>query len=311
MRNYFQAGLLWLYAGLVLLYILLTAFGILLLLRLSGVYISNSAGWLMMAGWCLFCLSSSRFGPGLYLLIRGKVRKPILEEEKKLTSCLEEVLQKAGCESVFSLRVSEEMDFNAFAAGQHTIVVTRGMLARATNDELKGVLAHELGHLLSKDTLVATAFLTAGLLPRMLIIVYKLGSRILWRGLFRSGRARMGNARMHSVRRVIIILVLAGYLLYRIHLLPAVIPFTIFVFLFSVLNGLFDFFCRCLSRCLEYRQDSFAYGLGYGPGLRQALEKIVADGPQPINPYLTIVKGSHPVIYNRIRRLEKLEGLRA
>jgi Zn-dependent protease with chaperone function len=304
MSKYFQAGL-------VLLYVLLTAFAFLLLLRLSGVYISNTAGWLMMAGWCLFCFSSSYFSTGIYLSIRGKIRKPILDEERKLQSCLGEVLQKAGCDGRFSLKVGEEMDWDAFAVGHHTIVVTRGMLAQATDDELKGVLAHQLGHLLSKDTLVDTAFLTAGLLPRMMIIIYKCGSRILRRGFSRSGRARTGSARTGRARTVILTLVLSGYLLHRIHLLPAVIPVIAFVLLFSILNIVFNFFRRLLSRCIGYRQDAYAYRLGYGPGLRQALQKELASGPQQANPYLTIVKGSQPVIYNRIRRLEKLEGLRA
>src|SRR5258708_36282456 len=106
--------------GLTLSYVWVTAFAFLLMLRLSGVYISGSAGWLGVVGWWLFCFSSSYFLTDIWLFFRGKYRKPILEEEEKLQRCLCEVLLKASIDKTFRLLIEEEMALGAFATGHHT-----------------------------------------------------------------------------------------------------------------------------------------------------------------------------------------------
>jgi hypothetical protein len=40
------------------------------------------------------------------------------------------------------------------------------------------------------------------------------------------------------------------------------------------------------------------------------LNKLTNDGDMPVNRYQNLMKGSHPIIYNQIRRLEKLLELR-
>jgi Zn-dependent protease with chaperone function len=79
---------------------------------------------------------------------------------------------------------------------------------------------------------------------------------------------------------------------------------------FAVLNRIFRFLALMLSRLAEYRQDAFADSLGYGEGLRRALQKLAAAGEPAVNRYYIVFHSSHPVIYNRIRRLEKLSGRR-
>ena len=49
---------------------------------------------------------------------------------------------------------------NAFATGRNpsnaAIAVTRGLIEKLTQNELKGVVAHELAHILNRDILIAT-----------------------------------------------------------------------------------------------------------------------------------------------------------
>jgi len=56
--------------------------------------------------------------------------------------------------------ITENLQPNAFATGrdpEHAAVcVTSGLLARVSNEELAGVLAHELGHVRNRDTLTMT-----------------------------------------------------------------------------------------------------------------------------------------------------------
>ena len=47
------------------------------------------------------------------------------------------------------------MIVNAFALGRNTIVVTRGIMSALSDEEIKGVLAHEFAHIVNKDTQIA------------------------------------------------------------------------------------------------------------------------------------------------------------
>ena len=56
--------------------------------------------------------------------------------------------------------IIEEDSPNAFATGRNpsnaAIAVTRGLIEKLTQNELKGVVAHELAHILNRDILIAT-----------------------------------------------------------------------------------------------------------------------------------------------------------
>jgi Zn-dependent protease with chaperone function len=93
-------------------------------------------------------------------------------------------------------------------------------------------------------------------------------------------------------------------------LLMPVIAMALFLLTFSLLDRLFRWLRLVLSRQCEYRQDAYAHRLGYGRGLRDALKKLAQYGREQVNAYFILMNGTRPVIYQRIRRLEKLEGMR-
>ena len=286
MSKYFSAGL-------VLLYVILTILCFLLVLVLSGVRISDVAGWLIVAGWVAFCFCSAYFFTGTYLFFGFRLRKPMVAEAEKLEPAFREVAERARLRKTVKLRIEESKEWNAFAVGTRTIAVSKRMLADLTEDELKGTLAHELGHLVSFDTIVIAAYVMAGRLPRMMGYVFRV----------------IMSAMSLSLSFGIAGLLVLGVVFYLLHLLQAVIAILLFVLLFALLNRIFRFFSLLLMRLTEYRQDAFAQQLGYGKGLRDTLEKITYKGEQYVNPYFIVFKSSHPMIYNRIRRLEKMEQL--
>jgi Zn-dependent protease with chaperone function len=322
-------------AALVGVYTFLTVFAFLLALRLSGVFISEMAGWMIIAIWCLFCFSSFYLGTRHFLFLhdradeapRARPRLPILQEEEKILPCLQEVLRNASCNQSFQLRIEDAKEWNVFATGPHTIVVTQTILTESTEEELKGMLAHELGHLMSKDPAIDTAFLMAGLLPRSIGWLGWCGRQLLSMLFFppvltgtATGYRRIG--RFNLLRGLLGILV-AGYIFYRFKLLQSIVPAVASVILFYSLEKLFKFFYRLVSLLADFRQDAYACRLGFGPGLRQALlkqsirhepqkrpQRRPLQRPYAIGPQQSAIDPQQ-MIYRRIRRLEKLESLRA
>jgi len=273
-------------------YVSLTGFCFLLSLAISGVYISWFTFYVVMAGWLLFCFLSVHILGPLRLYFHGRLRKPIMEEEARLQDCFTEVLQRAGCVKKFRLRIAEVEGEEAFACNNNVIAISKAMLDRLTDEELKGVLAHELGHLMSKDTMVWWAFVTASDLPRMVCRVFGMPGPIIRRLL------------------ALTLIILAMLFLFKPMLLMPVIAIALFVVSFSLLDRLFRWLRLVLSRQCEFKQDAYAHRLGYGAGLRDALKKLAQYGREQVNAYFILMNGTQPVIYHRIRRLEKLEGMR-
>lgn len=272
------------------------------MLKIIGVPISQGQIAVLMAGWVLYCVGIGPWVSSHYLFRQSKVRKPVLAEEKLITSLFTEVQLRSRFRKPVRLGIIEDSGLAAFATGMRTIAISKGMLKNLSPEELKGIMAHELGHLESWDCILGAALTTASFIP---IKIHRLFSRIanfLFRGclliLLRIG--------------MIVILFLAyAYLLYS-HGYPSHPNSIFFIFLivFPVFQRLTNFGWLLISRFREYRQDAFAHSLGYGEGLLEALHKVTLDGDMPVNQYQNLMKGSHPIIYNRIRRLEKLTGLR-
>jgi Zn-dependent protease with chaperone function len=288
MSRYFQAAL-------VLLYVLLTIFAFEVVLAVSGWRLSVVAQWWIIVGWVAFCFGSAYVWAGVAMFLHSRYRKPVRAEAARLLPAVSELLQRAESKRRVRVWIEESWELNAYATGFHTIVISRGLLEALSPVELRGVLAHELGHLLSGDTIVATAFLTAGLLPKAVFGVCSAGVFLL-----RSGLARV------SIMTGGVVLVIVGFMLNRAHLLKAVAAVLLFVFLFMVLNKVFRFFALMLGRFAEYRQDAFAFRLGYGDGLRKVLELLAAGEEVSASMYYIMMHSTHPVIFNRIRRLEKM-----
>ena len=288
MSRYFQAAL-------VLLYVLLTIFAFEVVLAVSGCRLSVVVQWWMIVGWLGFCFGSAYVWAGVFTFLHAHYRKPLRGEEARLSPAMDELLQKAESKRRVRVWIDESRELNAYATGYHTITISRGLLEDLSPVELRGVLAHDLGHLLSGDTIVATAFLTAGLLPKAVFGACRAGVFLL----------RSALVRVNILAGVVILLVI-GVLLDRAHLLKAVAAVLLFVLLFMVLNRVFKFFALMLGRQAEYRQDAFAFRLGYGDGLRRALERLAASEEGTPSRYYIVMHSTHPVIFKRIRRLEKM-----
>jgi heat shock protein HtpX len=106
--------------------------------------------------------------------------KPVTREEApRLYEIVEELAQRAGVPTPRVYIIPQDQP-NAFATGRNpkhaAVAVTRGILKLLPEDELRGVIAHELAHVRNRDILISSVAATiAG------AITY-LGYMLMWFG---------------------------------------------------------------------------------------------------------------------------------
>lgn len=197
---------------------------------------------------------------------------------------------------------------NAFATGRNpqnaSIAVTAGLLGRLNRDELQGVIAHEMSHILNRDILFVTV---AGVMLGAITMI----SEIFLRGMFYSS---LGGGRYSSRSRS------RGDGGQAILMLIALIA----AILAPIMATLLYF---ALSRKREYLADASAARLTrYPEGLASALEKIsqntvplasankVTAPMYIVNPLqqpgmrLLDLTSTHPPISERIKILRSMSG---
>jgi heat shock protein HtpX len=222
-----------------------------------------------------------------------------VREEKMLIYKVEEMAIAAGLPTP-KVYVQDSEDINAFATGkkpeESIICCTTGALKMLDNEELEGVMAHEMSHIKNNDILVSTV--AVGVVGAIALIA-EIMIYMLWFGAGRGGGRRGGGDG-------------GGGLL----LLLAII-FIILAPLFSRLTYL------AISRKREYLADANGAYLTRNPdGLAKALAKIKGDLPDdpkgsktvaPLyiaNPFKRALRDSmwstHPPIDERIKRLRSM-----
>ncbi|MBN1521863.1 MAG: M48 family metalloprotease [Candidatus Aureabacteria bacterium] len=146
---------------------------------------------------------------------------------------------------------------NAFATGKKpedaSIVVTAGLLSRLNRDELQGVVAHEMSHILNRDVLFMTM---AGVMLGSIVFLSEVFLRSLWYsgGGRRFTGGRRGGKGSGQAQLVFLLLSIA------------------FAILGPIVAQLLYF---AISRKREYLADASAARLTrYPEGLASALEKI-------------------------------------
>jgi len=257
--------------------------------------------------WLVLTLIS--FSSGDQIFLAASKARPITHDDyPQLFNIVEEMKIAASLPAMPKIYVIPDPAPNAFATGRSpenaSVAVTAGLLGRLNRDELQGVIAHEISHILHRDILFVTL---AGIMLGSIVLL----SQVFLRGMFYSS---MGSRRRYSGggkgggQAQLILLVVA--------IVAAILaPIMAYLLYFA------------LSRRREYLADAGGARLTrYPEGLASALEKIAND-PSPqlatvnkvtapmyiANPFkkkgqrkLSDLTSTHPPISERVRILRSM-----
>jgi len=220
-------------------------------------------------------------------------RLPRTSEEKNyLLPIFEEVYQNAkqvnpSLNKNITLYIMDALYVNAFAIGRKTIAVTRGAIETFTAEELKGILAHELGHMTYGHTKALLLTYIGNIFFCIIVFVLRI---IRFIAEFLTDIAARTNV--------------VGLVLRFITFFSKIL-FNIYVFLFVNAGQIL---LSANSRTNELQADKFAHMVGYGQQLIEALYVIQKISINAQMTFADRLKASHPHTAYRIEQLEGLEN---
>jgi heat shock protein HtpX len=257
--------------------------------------------------WVIMALISFTRGDQIFLL--ASKAKPVTKQvHPQLFNVVEEMTIAAGLGKMPKVYIIADPAPNAFATGRKpetaSIAVTAGLLGRLNRDELQGVVAHEMSHIIHRDILFVTL---AGVMLGTIVLLSEIFLRSMFysslgsRRRYSSGGKGGGQAQLVMLIIAIVAAILAPIMAYLLYF--------------------------ALSRRREYLADAGAARLTrYPAGLAGALEKIAKD-PSPqlavankvtapmyiVNPFkkkgqmkLSDLTSTHPPISQRVKVLRNL-----
>lgn len=204
--------------------------------------------------WAAMSLTSYYAGDSIVLAV-SQAREIKQEDHPRLFNVVEEMKIASGLPMPRVFIIDDESP-NAFATGRSPktacVAVTSGLLNRLNRDELQGVIAHEMGHILNRDILF---MMLMGTLAGAVVLIADL---FLWSMWFGRGGSRFRTKRGGGQAQAIFIIVAI-----------------IFALLAPLIARMIYF---ASSRRREYLADATAARLTrYPEGLASALEKIAGN----------------------------------
>ena len=293
----------------VVLFIALGATLLLLGYFIGGAYFPDGGGFIglffALIIWGILSIVSYFSGSKIMLAISG-AKEVTKEVHPQLFNIVEEMKIAASLPKIPKVYIINEEAPNAFATGikpeESVVAVTAGLLARLNRDELQGVVAHEVSHIVNRDVLYMTF---AGIMLGSIVLISQVFLRSLW---FTGGRRYSSRSSGGGGQAQLIIMIAAIALAILSPLLAQLLYFAI-------------------SRKREYLADASAVRYTrYPEGLASALEKIsdtsidlktankvtapmyIVNPLKPKGRKLSDLTSTHPPISERVRILRSISG---
>jgi len=239
--------------------VLLIFMGIVLIVlgMIIGIAIDPETGGFLGIFFALllyFILLLVAYSQGSSIILRMSNAKEIkYDDNPQLFNIVEEMRIAAGMPVMPKVYIIQDSAPNAFAAGmkpeKSIVAVTTGLLKTMNRDELQGVIAHEISHIINRDIRYLT-------IATIMVASVALISQVFLRGVLYSGGRRNSSSGGKGGGAQAILMIVA----------------VVFAILAPIAIRLLYF---ALSRKREYLADASGARLTrYPEGLASALEKI-------------------------------------
>lgn len=291
----------------ILLFIFMGSILILLGYVIGEAYLPGKGGYngvlIALIIWVIWSMIGYFNGSSI-LLSLSRAKEVTHNIHPQLFNVVSEMKIAANLPAMPKIYIINEEAPNAFATGRKpeksAIAVTAGLLNRLNRNELQGVIAHEMSHILNRDILYMTF---AGVMLGTVVMISQIFLRGLWYSGGSTARYRSKRSNKNGGGAIMIIAIVLAILA-------------------PILTKLFYF---AISRKREYLADATATRLTrYPEGLASALEKISSSNIKfstannitapmyIVNPLkktgrsLTGLFSTHPPIKERIKILRNM-----
>ncbi len=195
--------------------ILFISLGITLLLLgyfFGSAYYADGGGFIgiffALVIWGILSLISYFSGSKILLAVSG-AKEVTKDVHPQLFNVVEEMKISAGLPAMPKIYIMNETAPNAFATGikpeNSAVAVTAGLLARLNRDELQGVIAHEVSHIVNRDVMFMTF---AGIMLGSIVLISEVFLRSLW---FGGGRYSSKSSKSSGQGQLIIMIVAIAF----------------------------------------------------------------------------------------------------
>lgn len=171
-------------------------------------------------------------------------------------------------------------EINAYAVGHRTVIITDGILALSP-EQLKGVLAHEFGHISGGDSDIDLGINVSNTILMIFTMLVSIAVSVL---------AGIASALFKGISAKAACIAVGG----------AITAILSFVYYLWVKIGML--MVNAASRNDEYAADAFSVKCGYGEGLYSALSAL--DPSKMRSSFFSLLSSTHP---DTVSRLEKIK----
>lgn len=216
-------------------------------------------------------------------------RKMSQREQERVKHILARVQEQASAKEGWKIKdirlyTMDSPLLNAFAMGRDILGLTSGALEHLSDDELAGLIAHELGHFHYKDS--ERQAVNFGLLCFAEAMLWVNGIVLALRHTLtpnKDGKSPAG--------------VLALFIL------PLLVLSIMFKFVGSIGIWVYNFTYPLFNHKQEFRADMFACKIGFGAGLASVLSKIMSY-EEPAKGLTARLTQTHPDTGDRIAKID-------